>query len=207
MAQTITHTMKKFPIPAYKWSEWTLFVMDKFPYRTADFIKSYSENQLMSKSWLVEHMKMQFINDNKDKEIWILGSWYGTLLVPLIRKEFVNSKIHLVDYDKDNLIVAKLIHGNIETHCLDVTFDLPEIETDIIINTSCEHMYPMKEIPMKGYCFYQSNNFREDAAHINCVDTKEEFAEQTGIENPTVLETQFHKYDEHHKRFMVHGKR
>lgn len=203
----ITHTMSKFPFPAYKWSEWTQLVMAKFPHRSKDFIKSYSENQLSAKSWLVEHAKLQFISDNKDKEIWILGSWYGTILVPLLQKEFPNCRIHLVDYDEENLIIAKIIHSNIQTHCLDVTFDLPEIKTDIIINTSCEHMYPMKHIPMKGYCFYQSNNFRDDSAHINCVESKEEFAEQSGITNPIISEAPFHHYDNIHKRFMVHGQR
>jgi len=203
----ITHTMQKFPIPAYLWSEWTLTVMEKYPHRTKDFVQSYSQNQLMAKSWLVEHLKMECISDLDKKEVWILGSWYGTVLVPLLRNVLKNPRIHLVDFDNESLIIAKMLHPYITTHNIDVTFDLPEIETDIIINTSCEHMYPMKDIPMKGLCFYQSNNFRSDNAHINCVDSAEEFAAQSGIEKPKLYTTDFHKFDDHHKRYMVIGQR
>lgn len=203
----LTQTLKNFPIPAYEWSGWSQMIMAKYPHRTKDFIKSYSENQLSAKSWLTEHLKIQFIADNENKEVWILGSWYGTILVPLVRSVLKNPKIHLVDYDKETLSIAKQIHYDITTHKIDVTFDLPKIDTDIIINTSCEHMYPMKDINMKGFCFYQSNNFRNDNAHINCVDSKEELAEQSGIQNPKMFEMQFHKYDTDHKRFMVYGQR
>lgn len=202
-----TYTMEKFPIPVEYWSEWTLMVHGLFHHRLEDFVKSYSENQIAAKSWLTEHLKMHTITDPHDKEVWILGSWYGTVLVPLIRSTLKNPKIHLVDYDQENLDIALRIHQNIQTHCLDVSFDLPEIETDIIINTSCEHMYPMKDIPMHGLCFYHSNNFYEDHAHINCVDSVDELAEQSGIENPEKHEMMFHRYDNHHKRYMVIGKR
>lgn len=202
-----THTMKKFPFPVHLWSDWTFKVNSDYIHRTFDFIKSYSENQIASKTWLAEHLKMHTIADNKNKEVWILGSWYGTLLVPLVRSVLINPKIHLVDYDIENLEIAQLFHGRLYTHCLDVTFDLPELDTDIIINTSCEHMYPMKDIPMKGLCFYQSNNFTADHAHINCVNSVEELAEQSGIENPEMHTMQFHRYDEEHKRYMVIGRR
>jgi len=203
----LTYTMKKMEYPTYRLSDWTLKIKSTWPHRLEDFIKSYSENQFAAKSWLVEHLKIHTIADNKNKEVWILGSWYGTILVPLIQRTLINPTIHMVDYDSENLEVARLFHKDVITHCLDVTFDLPELDTDIIINTSCEHMYPMKDIPMHGLCFYHSNNFREDLAHINCVDSVEELAEQSGIENPEMHEMLFHRYDDHHKRYMVIGRR
>lgn len=199
--------MRKFPIPAYRWSDWTMKIMSDYPHRGVDFIKSYSENQLSAKSWLVEHLKLHTITNPDNREVWILGSWYGTVLVPLIRSVLNNTTLHLVDYDPETLAVARTIHPDIFTHAIDVTFDLPHLDTDIIINTSCEHMYPMKDIPMKGLCFYQSNNFKEDIAHINCVDSVEEFAEQSGIKDPEMYTMDFHRYDDHHKRYMVIGQR
>jgi len=203
----ITRTMKKFPFPAYFWSEWTTTVSEIYPERVLDFVKSYSENQIAAKSWLTEHLKLHTITQTTGREIWILGSWYGTVLVPMIRSVLTDPTIHLVDYDQDSLYIAKRIHPHIETHCLDVTFDLPPLETDIIINTSCEHMYPMSEIPMKGLCFYQSNNFKIDPAHINCVHSVDELANQSGIERPEKYTMPFHKYDNEHERYMVIGYR
>ncbi len=45
-------------------------------------------------------------------------------------------------------------------------------------------------------------------AHINCVDSLEEFIEQTGIQDIYYSgEIPFHTYDDHHKRYMVIGER
>ena len=62
-----------------------------------------------------------------------------------------------------------------------------EAEYDIIINTSCEHMYPMTKFyewnPDIGDPLYvlQSTNDDQYDDHINCVGSPEELAEQAKI--------------------------
>jgi hypothetical protein len=207
----LTSTMKKSAIPFWEWNDWLFYIKNNFPYRLEDFIRSFSENQVYAKTWLIEQLIMHPICDVKDKEVWVLGSWYGTILVHLLIKKIPNIKtIHLVDYDKEALDIAggMFKEYNVQLHHYDINFDWPKIEGDLIINTSCEHMWPMKDYPFKGLCVFQSNNFKEEQAHINCVDSLEEFVEQTGIKEIDYKgEIQFHKWDEHHKRYMVIGKK
>lgn len=212
----ITSTMKRIPIPFWKYSKWLERLASDEPHRVSDFAKSFSENQVYAKSWLIERLMMHPFVNKKEKDIWILGSWYGTILVPLLMSKFPDIfRIHLVDFDEETLNIAERLwytktpFGNlIQTHCMDINFDFEQLEGDLIINTSCEHMLPMNEFDCKGLCAFQSNNFREEIAHINCVDSLEEFIEQTGIEDVYYSgEIPFHTYDDHHKRYMVIGER
>lgn len=201
--------MKQCPIKFWEWTNTFLFISQNYPHRMKDFAKSFSENQIYAKSWLVETLQMHSISDVKDKEIYILGSWYGTLLVPLLTKKIPHIKtIHLVDYDDEALVIAKNLFPNVQTMQCDINFDLPDlIEADIIINTSCEHMLPMKDFNFNGLCIFQSNNFTPEKSHINCVDTLDEFIEQSGLtEIDFKGEIPFHRYDDEYKRFMVIGK-
>ena len=72
------------------------------------------------------------------------------------------------------------------------------LDTNLIINTSCEHMPPMKEWPWFGpgaliedgvlgkdpklssncYFAFQSNNMFGIEGHINCVNSLQEFEDQ-----------------------------
>jgi len=207
----LTSTMEKIPIPFWEWSRWIAWLNNHMPHRVEDFAKSFSENQFYAKSWLVENLMMHNICSVKDKEVWILGSWYGTILVPLLYRKIPNIKtVHLVDYDAETLDLAKRIfrNYNIKIHQYDINFDYPKIKGDLIINTSCEHMWPMKDYNFDGLCVFQSNNFREDTSHINCVDSLDEFIAQSGLSQIDYKgEIQFHKYDDIHKRFMVIGKK
>lgn len=205
-----THTMKKFPISVWDWSEMIQFIRRNYSYRIEDFAKSFSENQFVSKTWLVERLSLHSICDVPDKTIWILGSWYGTLIVPLLYKNIPKIKeINLVDYDEENLIIAKQLFGTlVKTHVKDINFDLDYLKSDIIINTSCEHMYPMKDYNFSGLCVFQSNNFDKEPAHINCVNSLQEFKNQSGLSKIDFEgEINFHKYDNNYKRYMLIGEK
>jgi hypothetical protein len=69
-------------------------------------------------------------------------------------------------------------------------------------------MYPMKNFNLKGLCVLQSNNFREDVSHINCVDNLEEFKEQSGLTQIDYEgEIPFHHLKDNYKRFMLIGRK
>lgn len=201
-----TSTMNKIPIPFWEYTRWIEWLSHEEPERVGDFAKSFSENQVYAKTWLIERMFMTGNYENKN--VCILGGWYGTVLVPLLTNKIKTRNIRLIDLDKRTCEIAKHIFPHIKVECLDINFDLEKLSSDVIINTSCEHMLPMNEFDLNGLCVFQSNNFREEMAHINCVDSLEEFIEQTGIQDIHYSgKIPFHKYDDHHERYMVIGKR
>ena len=201
----ITRTMSKCPIPFWRYSTMIMHVNEEYPHRVNDFAKSFSKNQVMAKSWLVEHLYMVTGTANN---ITILGSWYGTVIVPLLLNYYSNIKtIRLIDYDEEALAIARFMFGNdVTTQKSDVSFDCEEIESDIIINTSCEHMWHMRDINFEGLCAFQSNNFTQEDAHVNCVHSLEEFKEQTAITDVYYQgEKPFDDYNDC-KRFMIIGR-
>ncbi len=77
--------------------------------------------------------------------------------------------------------------GKYQCSVKDVMMKTLEAKYDIIINTSCEHMYPMTKFyewnPDVGDPLYvlQSTNDDQYDDHINCVSSPEELAEQAKI--------------------------
>ena len=52
---------------------------------------------------------------------------------------------------------------------------------NLIINTSCEHMKPMKELKAlhdSNASFFTSNNMFDIQGHVNCVNDNKEFKNQ-----------------------------
>ena len=89
--------------------------------------------------------------------------------------------------------------------------------TNLFINTSCEHMKPMKQwgpAPeyknpwserIKGaYFAYQSNNMYDIEGHINCVSSMQEFKYQLPDNAKVMVEDKI--TDERGTRFLLIGK-
>ena len=66
--------------------------------------------------------------------------------------------------------------------------------TNLIINTSCEHMQPMKNLPIlnniNSYFAFQSNNMFDIETHTNCVNNIEEFKKQLPSKAKILIEDQ-----------------
>ncbi len=149
-----------------------------------DFLDSVSPNQFKSKEMLIKMVEdLQLVDQNS--EIVIFGGWYGSILIPAFN--YVD-KITLIDKDSKVISIAK---HRIFNHLKNVDFiskdvfdwapDSKRIKTcNLIINTSCEHMRPMKELQLdtKSYFAFQSNNMRSIEGHINCVSSLDEFIKQ-----------------------------
>ncbi len=209
-----TQTMKNMVLPVWKYSRIIQHLEHKKPYRISDFTQSFSLNQIEAKTWLVERLMLHDINSVQNKKIWILGSWYGTVLVPLLLKKIKGiSEINMIDYDAETLDVARtwlfpITHyPQVKMHHMDINFDFEKIHGDLVINTSCEHMLPMHEFDIKGLCVFQSNDFTQEYSHINCVKSIDELVLQSGITD--VHYTGERPFDDFHdcKRYMVIGKR
>ena len=176
----------------------------------SDLLDSYSPNQFKSKEVLINHIRdLNILNSNS--EIIIFGSWYGSILIPAFKEV---RRITLIDKDKNVISIAKnrLFNNykNVDFICDDVFNWAPNSsrikKSDLIINTSCEHMRSMKELNLntEAYFAYQSNNMFDIPTHINCVNNIEEFKKQLPDRAEVLIEDEIP--DERGTRFTLIGK-
>ena len=200
----------------------------------ADLLDSYSINQFRAKERLINHVeKLGIVNENS--EIVIMGGWYGSIFIPAFKHV---KKITLIDSDKEviNIATNRLFYDydNVEFICDDVfeTFKEKQFKNvDLFINTSCEHMRPMKEWGPEGprskfrdnkfgvpqtyktawwkkvspaYFAFQSNAMFDIPTHINCVNTLQEFKDQLPENSEILIEDEIP--DERGTRFTLIGK-
>ena len=182
-------------------------------------LDSFSPNQFLSKLNLINHIRSLNIL-NKNSEIVIFGGWYGSILIPAFYNEV--KKITLID--KDNKVISRAKHNlfkdtDVEFICDDIFENFRnQYETaNLIINTSCEHMKPMKEwgpAPQyknpwwdrvsPTYFAFQSNAMFDIPTHINCVKNIEEFKKQLPDRAEVLIEDEIP--DERGTRFTLVGK-
>lgn len=183
-----------------------------------ELLDSYSPNQFLSKLNLINHIRSLDIL-NKNSEIVIFGSWYGSILIPAFYDEV--KKITCIDQDPKVISRAKY---NLFKD-LDVDFIAGDVfefrdqykTADLFINTSCEHMKPMREwgpAPTyknpwwdrvsPAYFAFQSNAMFDIPTHINCVNNIEEFKQQLPDRAEVLIEDEIP--DERGTRFTLIGK-
>ena len=182
-------------------------------------LDSFSPNQFLSKLNLINHIRSLNIL-NKNSEIVIFGGWYGSILIPAFYKEV--KKITLID--KDNKVISRAKHNlfkdtDVEFICDDIfeNFRNQYETTNLFINTSCEHMKPMKEWGPEpqyknpwwdrvspAYFAFQSNAMFDIPTHINCVKNIEEFKKQLPDRAEVLIEDEIP--DERGTRFTLVGK-
>lgn len=204
-------------------------ILRSYPHRTKDFVNSFISNQVRCKVWLVTELKKLLKrkqSDIKPTRVTVLGCWYGNLITELLLDNIENLKqIDLMDMDEDALVIGrKFLHNTISNTdvkinfiCEDINFfEFDDFYTHIVINTSCEHMFPMSSINFRNdkdviYCL-QSNDLHDVREHVNCVNTVEELVEQAAIKKCYYRGTREYKASHNlnrdkYKRFMVIGKR
>ena len=188
--------------------------------RHQDLLDSFSPNQFKSKINLINHIKSLNIL-NKDSEIVIFGSWYGSILIPAFYNEV--KKITAIDLDPKVISIAK--YKLFKDYNVDfITSDVFEVyrdmynDCDLFINTSCEHMKPMRELgPAPKYktpwwdrvkpgahFAFQSNNMFDIPGHTNCVNHIGEFKLQLPDNAEVLIEDEIK--DERGTRFTLIGK-
>ena len=184
-----------------------------------DLLDSFSPNQFKSKLNLINHIKSLNIL-NKDSEIVIFGSWYGSILIPAFYDEV--KKITAIDINPKTISIAKyklFKDYNVEFITGDVLEKYRDQYTscDLFINASCENMKSMKEWgPSPKYknpwwkrCSpthfaFQSNNMYEIHDSVNCVKSMDEFKKQLPENAKVLIEDEI--TDDRGKRFTLIGK-
>jgi hypothetical protein len=184
-----------------------------------DLLDSFSPNQFKSKLKLINHIKNLNIL-NKDSEIVIFGSWYGSILIPA----FYNDVKKITAIDLDPKVINKAKYKIFKDYNVDfITGDVFEkyrdqyTSCDLFINTSCEHMKPMKEWGSAptyknpwwdrvspAYFAFQSNNMLSIEGHINCVYDLDDFKRQLPDNAKVLIEDEIK--DERGTRFLLIGK-
>ena len=175
-----------------------------------DLLDSFSPNQFKSKLKLINHIENLNIL-NEDSEIVIFGCWYGSILIPAFYNKV--KKITAIDIDPKVISRAKynlFKDTNVDFISKDVFDWAPDSsrikKTDLIINTSCEHMPSMKKLNLetKSYFAYTSNNMYDIEGHINCVSSIEEFKWQLPDNAKVIKEDRI--VDDRGTRFILIGK-
>ena len=179
---------------------------------TKHFLDSMSPNQVASKEWLIENIP------NKNIElVQLWGGWFAHPISTMLVNKLSNIKrIINFDIDENALHYCRSINerlkivGVLDTHCLDVLDKhKSDVNTDLVINTSSEHMPPLHTIlakkEYKPKCLFavQSNNMFHVPDHINCVNSEDELVENTGLKE--ILYKGSLDMPNGYKRFMVIG--
>ena len=164
-----------------------------------DLLDSFSPNQFKSKENLINHIKKLNIL-NSESEIVIFGCWYGSILIPAFYNKV--KRITAIDIDDNVIGIAK---NRIFKNYDKIDFIVNDAfvwankssrikSTNLIINTSCEHMQPMKNLPIlnniNSYFAFQSNNMFDIETHTNCVNNIEEFKKQLPSKAKILIEDQ-----------------
>ena len=199
--------------------DWKNALSSSEPYLLKRVLDSMNRSQLESKLWIIQELiKLEI----KPKIVAILAGWYSQYIIPLLIEHGVEF-IYNFEIDRDAKDISYKFNKRYkdqekyECHITDIMFkEIWRKEEnygafDVLINTSCEHMFPMRRFRelnknLSGNPIYvlQSTNEDKYEDHINCVSGPEELAEQAELINVVYSGTKV--LDNGMKRFMVIGK-
>ena len=213
---------------------------DDFKQYQARIRDACTASQLESKLWLVTELINLDINFTN---ALLLGGWYANFIVPLLvdnlsvkyilnleldpdakKLSYKFNKRYMPDtkvgdkftenfYPSDNKSETSVYKCDIR----DVMFKpiKPDVwgDFDLVINTSCEHMFPMSKFREENKYLngsddpiyvLQSTDEEMYDDHINCVHSPEELADQANMVDILYMGTT--KLDNNMNRFMVIGR-
>ena len=188
------------PELCYDWKQAVVDVERYYPHQMKRTLDASIPSQLESKLWVVDELKK--IEDRFDLQpnIALIGGWFANYLTPLLIDNLNACKVvnHEIDNDAKDISYKynKRYKDTGQYQCLIKDAMMKELDEifDIVINTSCEHMFPMKRfvemnkqtLPFDGeqnsplYVLQSTNDDQYDD-HVNCVSSQEELAEQADI--------------------------
>ena len=158
-------------------------------YRIKDISHSVDKNHWEGKRWLAE--KFYDLYNHDAGHIYVTGGWYGMMAYQL-RQKWIDPQMNITSADMDPMCEH---YGWSLFPDEDISFETNDINDEIdfskftaIINTSCEHMEQEdllsiieRKNPDTWICF-QTNDYVELDAHINCWPNAELFAESLELD-------------------------
>ena len=194
------------------------------PWAYERLMDSFTSSQLEGKLWLGDEMKKLEI---KPKKVAVLAGWYAHYLTAILIDNLGAELVVNFEIDEDAHFISfkfnrrykdvgkyRSIRKNIMFRALKMPkafVDHREDPYDVVVNTSCEHMFPMWKFREINYnvedplYVLQSTNQKEYCEdHINTVESEEELIDQARLldvwfKGAMVLPNTF-------TRFMVIGK-
>jgi hypothetical protein len=152
--------------------------------RTLD---AFWAGQIRSKEWLIESLT-QYVT--KPSSVDIHGGWVGVLASLMFQSDIPVTNIRSIDIDPWCESISNMMNRKeqIEERYRAVTSNMTEIrsDSDIIINTSCEHITQdeydlwLSGLPYNSTLVLQSNNYIIPE-HVRPVNSLIEFESQSQI--------------------------
>lgn len=175
-------------------------------------------SQVQSKTWMISELSKLNLQTNN---VALLGGWFAHIVTPLLLEKLKAGRVTNYEIDRDakkisykfnNRYIKQNRYFAVEKNVmLNKIYDDNRLERrfDLVINTSCEHMFPMKRflnLNSKMNCVYalQSTDLDTYDDHINCVASEQELVDQSGLNQ--IYFQGSRKLDNGMTRFMVIGK-
>lgn len=199
------------PAVANDWKQTAADVKKDYPHQFRRTLDCSTSSQLQSKLWIADVLLDLHLQHEK---VALIGGWFANYITELLIGIGV-SLVHNFEIDEDAKNISYKYNkrykdtGKYQCSIKDVMTQKMEEDFNLVINSSCEHMYPMqkfRELNPELNCYYvlQSTDEEQYDDHINCVGSEEELALQANIID--VLYSGKIKLDNGMNRFMVIGK-
>lgn len=188
--------IKFTPEMSNNWSRaFTVTMMEK-PWSRERIKNSMTSSQLESKLYLGTELEKIGTGFNN---VAVIGGWYCHFLSAVLIDNLNCKFVCNYEIDKDAQMISYKFNrrykeaDRYKAHQRNLflqnlrTDELERGPIDLVVNTSCEHMFNMSAIKEKHFYSYnplfvlQSTDNDEYDDHINCVSSAEELAEQAGL--------------------------
>ena len=203
------------PELANDWKQASADVRKNYPHQFRRTLDASTSSQLESKLWVVDEL-LKLPDTIEHLRVALLGGWFANFITPLLIDELYVSTVFNYEIDNDVKEISykynKRYKDSNKYQCSikDIMMKTLEDDFDIIINCSCEHMYPMTKFyewnPKLQDTLYvlQSTDDDQYDDHINCVKDEFHLAEQANIVDIKYIGSK--KLPNGMTRFMVIGK-
>jgi len=208
--------IKFTPEMSNNWSRTIRWAENHQPWHSKRIVDASTVSQLESKLWLATELA-KFKDEVND--VALLGGWFAHIIVPLLVDEIEVKNIYNYDICRDSLMLSYKFNRrykhdiyHVRTKNIMINWISKDHKPDTIINTSCEHMFPMwrfRELnselnPERHLYVLQSTDDDQYDDHINCVSGPDELAEQAKLND--VYYSGSLTLDNGMTRFMVIGR-
>ena len=198
---------------ANDWKQASADVRKDYPHQFRRTLDASTASQLESKLWVIDEL-FKLPDSIERQRVALLGGWFANFITPLLIDNLNASIVFNYEIDNDAKDISykynKRYKDSNKYQCSikDIMIKSLEDDFDIIINCSCEHMYPMTEFyeqsPQEDALYVlQSTDDDQYDDHINCVGSSEELSEQAHIID--VLSSGTKVLSSGMNRFMVIG--
>ena len=206
--------IKYTPDVANDWKQASADVRKDYPHQFRRTLDASTASQLESKLWVVDEL-YKLPASIECQRVALLGGWFANFITPLLIDTLNMSMVFNYEIDQDAKEISykynKRYKDTSKYQCSvkDVMMKSLEEDFDIIINCSCEHMYPMTkfyewnpELQDPIYVLQSTDDDQYDD-HINCVGSPQELADQAKIAHVLYADTL--RLSNGMNRFMVIG--